>query len=183
MRLYLRTMHKAAGWTALAGIVLPLGACHEYIDPWTDKTAGPEMVTTASVEGTLAQQAAPSSRQHRGTEATLISPQDGTVGHYPLRWEDPFEDRGSDDGQYAWTWEDYVAMPYGLARFILNTACLPASVVVQPPVPLMSSDGVISRQALGHDHDAQWLPSGRSPTPPDILELGSVPPDGDDSSG
>ena len=159
----------------LAGLLFGLGGCHEYINPWSDETIGPELVTTASVEGALAQEAQPSDRA-REAEPALTSPQDGTVGHFPLWWEDPFEDRGSDDGQFAWTWEDYVGMPYGLARFILNTMGVWASAAVQPPVPLMGSDGVTSRQALGYDHDAQWLPSGGSPTPPDILEIGSVPP-------
>ncbi|MCA9252362.1 MAG: hypothetical protein KDA54_14655 [Phycisphaerales bacterium] len=148
--------------------------CSEYINPWTDETVSHEYVTTASVEGARLA-SAPVDPAVRSFQPKLISPQDGTVGHFPLGWEDPFEDRGSDDGQFAWTAEDYFAMPYGHGRFILNTIAIPASVIVQPPVPLMGSDGITSRQCLGLDHDAEWLPAGRSSTPPDIIEIGSIP--------
>jgi hypothetical protein len=50
----------------------------------------------------------------------------------------------------------------------------PVSAVVTPPFTLMGSDGVLSRQALGYDHDAERRPSGVAP-PTDILEVGTVP--------
>ena len=155
-------------------LAIAMCGCSEYVNPWFDEMVSHDYVTTASVEGvrSVSQPIEPVSRSF---QPTLVSPQDGTVGHFPLGWEDPFEDRGSDDGQFAWTAEDYFAMPYGYGRFIVNTIGVPASLIVQAPVPLMGSDGITSRQLLGYDHDAEWLPAGRSATPPDVLEIGSIP--------
>ncbi|GJM25629.1 MAG: hypothetical protein DHS20C16_20440 [Phycisphaerae bacterium] len=161
-------------------LTIAVCGCSEYVNPWTDEMISHEYVTTASVEG-VRMASAPTEPVSRSFQQTLVSPQDGTVGHFPLGWEDPFEDRGSDDGQFAWTAEDYFAMPYGYGRFIVNTIGIPASVIVQAPVPLMGSDGITSRQFLGLDHDAEWLPAGRSSTPPDILEVGSIPSSAVDS--
>ncbi|NOX59905.1 MAG: hypothetical protein GXP29_13755 [Planctomycetes bacterium] len=152
---------------------LVASGCGEYINPWTDQMVPAEYVTTPSVEG-VREFAQADVQAARSFETSLISPQDGTVGHFPLWFEDPFEDRGSDDGQFAMTAEDYFAMPYGLARFIFNGMAVPISAVVQPPIPVMGSDGITSRQALGLDHDAEKLPAGRTSTPPDVLEIGSV---------
>lgn len=156
--------------------LLLAAGCHEYVNPFADEYVGPEWITTASVEGARSRPVA-DGRRKRAWESTPLSTQDGTVGHFPLWWEDPFEEHGSDDEQFAWTWEDYFAMPYGLGRFILNTIGVPVSATVEPPVPLMGSDGVTSRR-LGQVSDPRWHPGGGSPTPPDILEIGVMPPNG-----
>ena len=74
-----------------------------------------------------------------------------------LWWEDPFEDKGDQDDTFAWTWQDYVAMPYSFGRFLLNTIAWPVSAVVTPPWASMVSDGNV-----GRDHDATV---GTSPDP------------------
>ncbi len=161
-------------------ILLVTGACHEHVNTWHDDTISCEEVSTASVAGIRSANVGSAVELHtRGYDTVLVSPQDGTVGHFPLWWEDPFEDRGSEDGQFAMTWEDYFAMPYGMGRFMLNTLAIPISAAVNPPVPFMGSDGITSKQALAYDHDAEWLSSGGTATPPDILEVGSVPPEAD----
>lgn len=160
-------------WLTLVATVAVCG-CNEYINPWTDEMIPQEYVTTTSVESARAA-TEPALAASRSFQPTHANPQDGTVGHFPLWFEDPFEDRGSDDGQFAMTAEDYFAMPYGLSRFLLNWMFVPVSAVVQAPVPLMGSDGITSRQFLGLDHDSEWLPAGRSSTPPDVLEIGSIP--------
>ena len=165
--------------SVIAGLFL-LGGCTEYVNPWRDDTVGPEVVTTASVEGTRAHQpeSTPESEARvRDREQDVVATQDGTVGHFPLWWEDPFEVAGSEDGQLAWTEEDYFAMPYGLARFIANTMGMPVSAVVYPPEPKRGSDGVLHIGDWNEYHDPDWLPSGVSPTPVDILEIGSIPPE------
>ena len=149
--------------------------CHNYVNPWIDETVDAGLITTASVEGYKATDTSESALRTRGFETTLVSPQDGTVSHFPLWWEDPFEDRGSHDGLFAVTWEDYFGMPYGFGRFIVNTIGVPVTAVVNPPVPQMGSDGITSEQRWAIDHDASWLPSGDTSTPPDILEIGSIP--------
>ncbi len=92
------------------------------------------------------------------------------VQHWPLYFEDPFEDKGKSTGcGYAgWTWEDFFAIPYSDARWLLNTIALPVSMVVTPPWTPMCSDGVLSKQALGYDHDAVRCPAP-VPTPLDLL--------------
>lgn len=154
--------------------MLALAGCHEYVNPWVDEYPGPEAVTTASVTGIRERGTTPELRQ-RTHEPMTISPQDGTVPHFPLWWEDAFESEGSDDGQFAVTWEDYLAMPWSYGRMHLNTIALPYSAVVQPPVPHMGSDGVLSPRAFGEEHDAEWLGARGTPLPPDIVELGEVP--------
>jgi hypothetical protein len=79
------------------------------------------------------------------------------VPHYPLWWEDPFEDQGDNDHMFAWTWQDYFTMPYGPSRYILNTLAWPVSAVVTPPGAPMVSDGIV-----GKVHDAK---RGYSPNP------------------
>lgn len=91
----------------------------------------------------------------------------GVVTHGPLYFEDPFEDKGDGrDGtnKYHIGWEDYVAMPYGLARHMLNWFGLPISLIVTPPCMRMESDGKLSRQILGYDHDAIGVGYGPAPS-------------------
>lgn len=86
-----------------------------------------------------------------------IAADPGGVTHWPLYFEDPFEDKGAgrrDPNKYYIGWEDYVALPYCFARYTLNWIAVPASMIVQPPWSVMESDGELSKQALGYDHDA-----------------------------
>ena len=107
----------------------------------------------------------PAPQQHRDWQEVATAPQSGAIYHYPLYFEDPFVDKG--DGRtdetdphnvYRGGWEDYVAFPYGLARFTANWLLFPASAVVTTPWTIMESDGVLSRQLLGYDHDAERTP-------------------------
>lgn len=161
-------------WLGLLA-VLVAGGCNEMINPTLDDVPASREVCTASVAGVRQAGVAPALRT-RGLEPAYTFAQDGTVSHWPLWWEDPFVDRGSDDGQFAWTWEDGVAVPYGLGRSLVNTMGWPISAVVTPPLTVMGSDGTVSRQALGYDHDAARLPGGVTP-PVDILEVGTVAPE------
>lgn len=163
----------AGGCSAVAAALL--GGCSELINPYVDEVPATSEVYTASVAGVQQADTSPVMRV-RDFEPAYVSAQDGTVSHWPLGWEDPLVDRGSADGQYALTWEDYVAIPYGLGRSLVNTMGWPISVAVLPPYTVMGSDGVLSRQALGYDHDAARLPGGLAP-PIDILEVGTIPPD------
>lgn len=99
----------------------------------------------------------PAPQRQRDWEASSIVAEPGDVTHWPLYFEDPFVDKGHGReglNTYRLGWEDYVALPYGYARFTLNWLMLPVSAAVTPPWVLMESDGRISRQALGYDHDA-----------------------------
>jgi len=99
---------------------------------------------------------APAAQRHRDWDvATVAEP--AAVTHWPLYFEDPFVDKGHGReglNKYHIGWEDYLAMPYSYSRFTLNWLMLPASAVVTPPWTLLESDGRLSRQILGYDHDA-----------------------------
>jgi len=124
------------------------------VNPFHDELAGQQAVTTASVEGARAAKTTPTVRQ-RDYPTVELRPEAEGVTHGPLYFEDPFEDKGSEDGRFAWTGEDYLQMFYWRGRFLLNTFFFPVSAVVTPPWTIMESDGRLSRQALGYDHDAE----------------------------
>ena len=106
----------------------------------------------------------PSEQRARGWQAAHVVAVDGTVMHWPQYMEDPFVDKGSGNNpfepfesglnEYRVGWEDLFAIPYGHARYTLNYLLMPVSAIVRPPWTVMESDGFISRQALGYDHDA-----------------------------
>ncbi|MFH1745775.1 MAG: hypothetical protein ABIG44_01895 [Planctomycetota bacterium] len=97
----------------------------------------------------------------REWDLATVYPESGAVTHWPLYFEDPFADKGhgrTDETHpfdvHRLGWEDYVAFPYCLARHTANWLFLPVSAVVTPPWTLMESDGQLSKQLLGYDHDA-----------------------------
>lgn len=173
MRLIIRQISSLWPAMRLAAVgILAAGGCSELINPFVDDVPETGEVATASVAGIRRADAAPVMRE-RGFAPAYASAQDGTVSHWPLWWEDPFVDRGSEDDRFAWTKEDYLGIPYGLGRSLVNTMGWPISVVVTPPFTVMGSDGVVSRQALRYDHDAARLPGGLAP-PIDVLEVGTI---------
>jgi len=128
------------------------------VNPWRDDSISSAVWTTPSEQGILAAGHDPMIR-HRDVSGKAAPVASGDVPHDPLWWEDPFEDQGDMDGQFAWTWQDYLAMPYSYARWHLNTLAFPVSAVVTPPGTPMVSDGVLEP---GHPHDAK---RGVSPDP------------------
>lgn len=105
-------------------------------------------------------------RQRQWPRQTLIAA-DGRVTHDPLYFENPFADHGTyrtdadplgmtagGRSKYYVGWTDLGASLYGLPRFWVNMIGFPASLAVTPPWQVQESDGYISRQKLGYDHDA-----------------------------
>lgn len=114
---------------------------------------------------------APAEPRHREWAAAAVAAESGAIQHEPLYFEDPFEDRGHGrtDASHPLNvhrlgWEDYVALPYGVARFTANWLLLPLSAVVTPPWTEMESDGRLSKQLFFEDHDAARV-SARGPRP------------------
>ena len=156
------------------GTAIAVGGCQEppWVDPWQDDALPPRTWSTPSAEGVLSAEHPPAIR-HRETEPSEAPSVAGEVPHFPLWWEDPFEDKGStDNGQFAWTREDYIALAYCPGRFLLNTMAFPVSAWMTKPGTVMCSDGKLSRQRLGYDHDAAPCPGGTMP-PIDVLEVGT----------
>lgn len=162
------------GLGVLMGLLLAaVGGCGELINPFRDDLPDAAIITTASALRIQEAGLAPAAR-HRGWEAQVVATQDLGVTHWPLWWEDVVEDSGSDDGQFAWTWCDFVCILYGPGRQIVNTAGLPLSMVVDPPGALRCSDGSVSRQMFGmSNHDA--VACSGAGIPPDIIEAYEQP--------
>ncbi len=149
--------------------LLFLAGCAHVPNQWVED--GP--ATTAEWDSPTARDLranyAPAEPRHRDWDAALAAAEPDAVTHWPLYFEDPFVDKGHGRkglNKYYIGWEDYVAMPYGYSRFTLNWLMFPVSAVVTPPWTLMESDGRISRQALGYDHDAARADSHRAEPPP-----------------
>ena len=145
----------------LAACCLATLGCQHVVNPHVDETISSDDITTATAEGVY-RGAKPTGAEQRirGGEwpAVNAAAHAGSVSHWPLWFEDPFEDQGSEDGRFAVTWEDHLAWPLSTGRWVLNCLGWPASAVVTPPFTIMSSDGVISRQLLGPLHDAEVGP-------------------------
>jgi hypothetical protein len=149
---------NSSRWRAI--LVLPLVAivaaagCSYAINNFADESLSREEMMSPSERQirTEAESHPPIIRQREGTEqeATVES---GAVVHWPLWWEDEFEYKGSDDGKFAWTYEDYFALPYSWGRFLLNTGAWPVSAIVTPPGTPMVSDGRLSQGILGRNFD------------------------------
>ena len=140
--------------------MLPLG-CANAVNHFREDGPSVTMAWDSPTAADVQARYQPAAQRTRTWEATTIAAENGAVEHWPLYFEDPFVDKG--DGRtdetdphnvYRAGWEDYVAMPYGLARFTANWLLFPVSVAVTPPWTVMESDGQLSRQLLGYDHDA-----------------------------
>jgi hypothetical protein len=154
--------------------VVLAGCSGQTLDPFRDAAAVPdESMTTASAE-TIRGAGKAAVIRVRPWEQSALAGEDGTVTHWPLWWEDPFEDRGSEDGANAWTWEDYAGMLYCPARFALNTAAWPVSAIVTPAGTVLCSDGRISKQLVWRDHDAEVCGAAR-PGPDSFVPVAARP--------
>jgi hypothetical protein len=129
---------------------LALYGCQHIVNVYQDETIPSDAITTPTPP--------PPHMRPGDWPAVEAVGHGGTVSHWPLWFEDPFEDKGSDDGRFAVTWEDYVAWPYTTGRWLVDFLALPVSIVVTPPFTIMSSDGVLSRQLIGFCHDAEVGP-------------------------
>lgn len=96
---------------------------------------------------------APEHQRERAWEKNHLAVVDGSVRHGPLYFQDPFEDKGAGHGEHRLGWEDVFAAHYDFARFTGNWLLLPVSMVVNPPWQTQESDGALSKQLLGYDHD------------------------------
>ncbi|HMQ14488.1 MAG TPA: hypothetical protein PKC49_00805 [Phycisphaerae bacterium] len=118
-----------------------------------DSLATAETPGSATAEDVLGR-FEPAAQRQRSWPRQEIGSQYEPVAHGPLYFEDPFEDKGAGRPDQRWGWEDYVALAYCPARHVLNLLAMPVSIVVTPPWTPMESDGHLSRQLLGYDHDA-----------------------------
>ncbi len=156
MNLTVQRWHRRALVLLLPVLSALLAGCQYIVNPFNDEMAGRQRTTTPSVQAARAAQVEVSVAQPHGEPKPYPAHVD-EVTHLPLYFEDPFEDKGSEDGKFAWTGEDYLWMFYSRGRFLLNAVAFPLSAAVTPPWTPMASDGRLSRQCLGYDHDARRM--------------------------
>lgn len=159
---------NAIGMMALG--VLGSAGCAHVNNPYEDSgaTIDYEMKTTSSESYAKGHSEFGRPVQRQAPESD-VRYENGAVTHWPLWFEDPFEDKGNrfipygnadaerdlPDNEFAWNWVDYFHMAYGPARLVTNAVGWPVSAVVQHPGMLMESNGRIDRNILGYDHDAK----------------------------
>lgn len=178
--------HLAEGSTGFGGLVvgaavLVAAGCAHINNPWVDSGSliNNEM-TTPSTEGYLSRagQSGPINQLQRSWARSEVYRENGAVSHWPLWFEDPFENKGNairpaaemdePDREFAWNCADYLHIPYGPGRMIfVNAVGVPISAVVTPPGTLMESDGYIDKGLVWHDHDAKRSDSATR-EPPDV---------------
>jgi len=157
--------------------MLAVVGCAHVNDPYKDSSAAIDAeMTTASAEGFRGKAEFPAHHCRNPREETVLA-ENGAVSHWPLWFEDPFEDKGNEtttpggrdapDNRFAVTWVDYAHILYGPARMALNLAALPISMTVTPPGTLMESDGRIDKGIVWYDHDAKRSDSVTR-EPPDV---------------
>lgn len=150
----MRWKNSGLGISLLACAALAAGGCAALHDQFRE--TGPsttESLDSPTAKVILAHQGAAGERTRDWQPSQAPFEEVGVV-HGPLYFEDPFEDKGSANDAQCLSAEDIIAAPYGFSRFWLNTLGLPVSMVVTPPWTPMISDGRLSKQALGMDHDA-----------------------------
>ena len=171
----------ARNFVGFAGSMLAFGflaGCSHVENQWREDgpSFGADLRTPTEIE--IRDENEPSIIRRRAWESYALMTADGRVSHFPLHFEDPFEDRGADalcptSDEYKLRATDIVAVPWSYGRYWLNILGYPVSLVVTPPWTLMESDGELSRQALGYDHDATRAdPREALPVPPGLVRTG-----------
>ncbi len=154
-------MNGLLRWTLIAAGMAWVTGCAITPDQFVEDGPATRMAWESASAADIRANHQPSALRVREWPEVRIRTVDMAVYHLPLYFEDPFVDKGhlrTEDTHplniYRWGWEDFFAGFYTYPRHWLNTLALPISVMVQPPWQMMESDGRVSRQALGYDHDA-----------------------------
>ncbi len=173
------------GVVCLVSFACGLG-CSHVNDPWRDSSTAinTDMNTPSATTYAKGDRAEFRTRHGRTWQSAGVAYHNGAVSHWPLWFEDPFEDRGNTDvcmtnpdaqrdlpdNSFAMNWVDYMHIAYGPGRELLNVAAWPVSAVVEHPGMLKESNGRIDKNILGYDHDAKHSDSV-SREPPDVAML------------
>lgn len=147
---------RNVGLAALAGSVLVAGGCAAIPNKFVKDSPSYNMVLASPTSLDVRASHARADQRYRDWELATTASEPVMVIHGPLYFEDPVSDQGA-SYRNRYGWEDFAAVPYSLGRSALNLAALPVSMVVTPPWTPMVSDGLLSEQALGYDHDAARL--------------------------
>lgn len=155
---------RATVFVSLTVLVM-LAGCASVPNQWRDDGPAMQQDWMTPTEADVRARFEPSVTAQRDWPQAHVIIASGAVTHWPLYFEDPFVDKGSGNGpfdemgtgrnEYRVGWQDCVAPLYCYARYTMNWLALPFfSAPATPPWTLMESDGHLSKQALGYDHDA-----------------------------
>jgi len=142
-------------WDVLVGVFTLascLVGCSVRVNPFKDEFQDEPPVTTPSVDMVRAAHVAPR-MPVRAFEQVQRVAEEGAVRHGPIYFEDPYEENGSEDGRFSWTWEDYWQVFYWRGRFLVNAVIFPVRAVLTPPWRAMVSDGHLEPRTFGELHD------------------------------
>ncbi len=95
---------------------------------------------TTSYEKIMAQKAGSNPIQPRNWKKQHAEYTQCVVTHFGSYFDDPFVIKGDGDQYYGWTTADLAAFAYCPARAILNAACIPLSMIKEPPGTLSTSN-------------------------------------------
>ena len=176
----LRGAVRVVAMGTLAVCIVGVLGCAHINNPYKDSSAViDDDLTTPSAEGHKGKTefGRPYRRSWAQSEAASVN---GAVTHWPLWFEDSFEDKGNGfssaddrdapDNAFCVNWVDYLHILYGPGCMALNAAAWPVSAIVTPPGTLMESDGHISKGILWYEHDATRSDSVNR-EPPDYNEI------------
>ncbi len=119
---------------------------------------------TASYEKIMATPATqPSPLVHRKWKISQANYTECVVTHFGSYFDDEFATQGDGNDTYGWTEADILAAIYCPVRFVINTVCVPISMIKEPPGVLTSSDldqsaehysTISSEEVLSEDNNA-----------------------------
>ena len=160
--------------------------CAQLNNPYKDSSAAIDSeMTTASAEGYQGKAEFPSSLRRTWAAADVYY-ENGSVTHWPLAFEDPFEnkgnrfatseDRDAPDNVFAWNALDYFHFVYGPSRMFINILGFAGTLAVTPPGMVMESNGQLDKGLLGYDYDSKRsvVPTRE---PPDVSRINKDLPD------
>ncbi|HNQ23659.1 MAG TPA: hypothetical protein PKK06_11250 [Phycisphaerae bacterium] len=141
-----------AGLVVLAAVWVP--GCHLRASPFMDIGTEGSQITTPSAEAARASGPGQPSALTRAHEPIVVATEGVAVTHAPLYFETSSEVREVSDDRVVWIARDYMLMLGGPARFLVNLAALPVSLVDTPFWWEMASDGQMGRRTFGLPYDA-----------------------------
>ncbi len=150
--------HRFVTGAVLSMVLMLATGCQMMVNPYHDEMAMAAPVTTPSATGLREANVAPRMVPPYG-DPKIVRAASGAIIHSPLYFEDPVDESGSEDGQFAITSEDFYAFWSTGFRFPMNLIFYPLSAVVTPPWMVMESDGATSRKICCGMCDAMPLPS------------------------
>jgi hypothetical protein len=80
--------------------------CSHVPNQWREDAPSADAKLESPSESDIRANCEPAELRHRGWEAATVSAESGAVTHWPLYFEDPFEDKAHGRSDYRLGWED-----------------------------------------------------------------------------